>query len=93
MSRLSNAIISIFRKGEKRISSEQFEQAVNQVLLSDTVADAVKKNIITPEGGAREREHRHASADSKHLQRRQGKCFCFYRLIFLYLLKLITLTE
>ena len=50
MSKLSNAIISIFRKGEKRISSEQFEQAVNEVLLSDTVADAVKKNIITPEG-------------------------------------------
>ena len=50
MSRLGNAIISIFRKGEKRISSEQFEQAVNEVLLSDTVADAVKKNIITPEG-------------------------------------------
>ena len=50
MSRLSNAIISIFRKREKRISSEQFEQAVNEVLLSDTVADAVKKNIITPEG-------------------------------------------
>jgi len=34
----------------KRISSEHFEHAVNQVLLSDTVADAVKKNIITPEG-------------------------------------------
>ena len=32
MSRLSNAIISIFRKGEKRISSEQFEQAVNEVI-------------------------------------------------------------
>ena len=42
VSRLSNAIISIFRKEEKRISSEQFEQAVNQVLLSDTVADATK---------------------------------------------------
>ena len=42
--------MSIFRKGEKRISSEQFEQTVNKVLLSDTVADAVKKNIITPEG-------------------------------------------
>lgn len=49
MSRLGNAISSIFRKGEKRISSEQFEQAVNEVLLSDTVADAVKKNIITPD--------------------------------------------
>ena len=42
--------MSIFRKGEKRISSERFEHAVNEVLLSDTVADAVKKNIITPEG-------------------------------------------
>jgi len=50
VSRLSNAIISIFSKGEKRISSEQFEQAVNQVLLSDTVADATKKPLITPEG-------------------------------------------
>ena len=50
MSRFGNAIISIFRKGEKRISSSEFEHAVNQVLLSDTVADAVKKNIITPEG-------------------------------------------
>jgi len=48
VSRLSNAIISIFRKGEKRISSEEFESAVNQVLLSDTVADATKKPIITP---------------------------------------------
>ena len=42
--------MSIFRKGEKRISSSEFEHAVNEVLLSDTVADAVKKNIITPEG-------------------------------------------
>jgi len=42
--------MSIFRKGEKRISSEQFEHAVNEVLLSDTVTDAVKKNLITPEG-------------------------------------------
>jgi len=42
VSRLSNAIISIFRKGEKRISSEQVEQDVNEVLLSDTVADAAK---------------------------------------------------
>ena len=50
VSRLSNAIISIFRKGEKRISSQEFEQAVNQVLLSDTVADAAKKPLITPEG-------------------------------------------
>ena len=40
--------MSIFRKGEKRISSSEFEHAVNEVLLSDTVADAVKKNIITP---------------------------------------------
>ena len=50
MSRFGNAIISIFRQGEKRISSQEFEHAVNQVLLSDTVADATKKPIITPEG-------------------------------------------
>jgi len=50
VSKLSNAIISIFRKGEKRNSSQEFEQAVNQVLLSDTMADATKKPIITPEG-------------------------------------------
>ena len=37
-------------KGEKRISSQKFEQAVNKVLLSDTVADATKKPLITPEG-------------------------------------------
>ena len=30
-----------------------FEQTENEVLLSDTVADAVKKNIITPEGSRR----------------------------------------
>ena len=49
MSRLLSSLAS-FLKGEKRISSSEFEQAVNEVLLSDTVADAVKKNIITPEG-------------------------------------------
>jgi len=52
VSKLSNAIISIFRKGEKRVSSEQFEQAVNQVLLSDTVADATKKPLTTPEAAS-----------------------------------------
>jgi len=34
----------------ERISSQEFEQAVNQVLLSDTVSDATKKPLITPEG-------------------------------------------
>ncbi len=48
MSSLLSSLAS-FLKGEKRISSQEFEQAVNQVLLSDTVSDAVKKNIITPE--------------------------------------------
>ena len=49
MSSLLSSLASFF-KGEKRISSSEFEHAVNEMLLSDTVADAVKKNIITPEG-------------------------------------------
>ena len=48
MSSLLSSLAS-FLKGEKRVSSSEFEAAVNQVLLSDTVADATKKPVITPE--------------------------------------------
>lgn len=49
MSSLLSSLAS-FLKGEKRVSSQEFEHAVNQVLLSDTVADATSKKVITPEG-------------------------------------------
>lgn len=42
--------LASFLKGEKRVSSQEFEHAVNQLLLSDTVADATSKKVITPEG-------------------------------------------
>lgn len=48
MSLLSS--ITSFFHGEKRISSSEFEHAVNEVLLSDTVADHTKRHYPTAEG-------------------------------------------
>lgn len=49
MSSLLSSLAS-FLKGEKRVSSSESEAAVSQVLLSDTVANATKRPVITPEG-------------------------------------------
>lgn len=49
MSSLLSSLAS-FLKGEKRISSGEFEHAVNEVLLSDTVSDNTKKPYISEEG-------------------------------------------
>lgn len=50
VSNLLSSLASVFQKGEKRISSSEFEAAVNQVLLSDTVDDALSKKYISEEG-------------------------------------------
>lgn len=42
--------IFAFSREEKRISSSEFEAAVNAALLSDTVADATKGPFISEEG-------------------------------------------
>ena len=42
--------LASFLKGEKRISSSEFEHAVNEVLLSDTVDDALGRKHISEEG-------------------------------------------
>ena len=42
--------IFAFSREEKRISSSEFEAAVNAALLSDTVADAAKGPFISEEG-------------------------------------------
>ena len=49
---MSNFLSKIFAfsREEKRISSSEFEAAVNAALLSDTVADATKGPFISEEG-------------------------------------------
>lgn len=46
---LLSSLTSLFR-GEKRVSSSEFEHAVNEVLLANTVADSTRKHYPTEEG-------------------------------------------
>ena len=56
VSRLLNLISSIhnlassFSRGEKRMTSSEFESAVNQTLLADTVSDNTKAVYVSEEG-------------------------------------------
>ena len=50
-SRFLSSLASLFRKGERRsVTSEEFEKAVNSVLLSDAVSDATHRPYISEEG-------------------------------------------